>query len=56
MADCATIKRKILDDTGIIEHVLRQSDDVVEDQIDSDIEDEPEEVVNCISHTTAMEC
>ena len=43
-----------MDDTGIIEHVPWQSDDVVEDQIDSDVEDEPEETVNCISHTTAM--
>ena len=56
MADRATINRKKVDDTGIIEHVLMQSDDVVEDQIDSDVEDESEEAVNCISHTTAMEC
>ena len=42
-------------DAGIIEHVLRQSDDVVEEQIDSDVEDEPEEAVNYISHKTAME-
>ena len=56
MADRVIIKSKKLDDTGIIEHVLRQSDDVVEDQTDSDVEDESEEAVNCISHTTAMEC
>ena len=30
-----------LNDAGIIEHVLRQSDDVVEEQIDNDVEDEP---------------
>ena len=42
---------------GIIEDVLRQSDDVVEEQIDldSDVEDEPEEAVNYISHKTIME-
>ena len=55
MADRATINRKKVDDNGIIEHVLSQSDDVVEDQIDSDVEDESEEAVNCISHKTAME-
>ena len=44
-----------MNNTGIIEHVLWQSDDVVEDQVDSDVEDEPEEAVNCISHKTAME-
>ena len=32
---------RAFDDAGIIEHVLRQSDDVVEKQIDSDVEDEP---------------
>ena len=42
-------------DAGIIEHVLRQSDNVVEEQIESDVEDEPEEAVNYISHKTAME-
>ena len=44
-----------LDDAGIIERVLRQSDNVVEEQIDSDVEDEPEEDANCISHKTTME-
>ena len=44
-----------LDDAGIIEDVLRKSDGVLEKQIDSDVEDEPEEVVHYISHKTTME-
>ena len=43
-----------LDDAGIIEHVLRQSD-MEQDLIESDVKDELENVVDCISHKTAIE-
>ena len=42
-----------LDDAGIIEHVLRQSDDLEKDQSEN-IKDEPDDAVHCINHKTAM--
>ena len=45
-----------LDDAGIIQHVLRQSE-ANDDQVDSAAEsdEEPEETVLCVNHKTAME-